>query len=455
MTPQEIILALQQGDLSPADARTLYRQATGGDIAALFPDWFVTGEQFPMDPTEPQGRAALLRQIRAAAPGGPAMGDAGARAAAILRQVRPTRGQVWEGDIPPAPRYAPVTAEGEIPPVPGRAAPPLGFASEVDRALAERGMTRADLAQRPVYPGQRPSFGTGPQAGMAPPTGPGKSTAAAPADEPNRMPPELRQALAAALRPRASTPRRTTPAATGMPSDEPMDGQAAEEEPASARKLSGPGYDIELDPEVLGTAQQRVSEDAADQGAPTWALPLIMAGFTMAASRSPDMLTAMAEGGIAGVNQYARDLAEKRRDALTKIAMDREERMAQATVAKTILDAQREARQERRDVAKSEKEMQELELKLRLFPLEQQKMMAAIGALNRQGTGAGRAPTSFEEFAKLVETVGLEKAQQLWSIYRPRTLGFMDIPGMAEQLGMGGTTAAPPGIDPTAPFLGP
>ena len=56
--------------------------------------------------------------------------------------------------------------------------------------------------------------------------------------------------------------------------------------------------------------------------APKWALPLMMAGLRMAASDNPSLLGAAAEGGIAGMEEYAKKQAELRQDAKDKIALD-------------------------------------------------------------------------------------------------------------------------------------
>ena len=56
--------------------------------------------------------------------------------------------------------------------------------------------------------------------------------------------------------------------------------------------------------------------------APKWALPLMMAGLRMAASDNPSLLGAAAEGGIAGMEEFAKKQAELRQDAKDKIALD-------------------------------------------------------------------------------------------------------------------------------------
>jgi hypothetical protein len=50
------------------------------------------------------------------------------------------------------------------------------------------------------------------------------------------------------------------------------------------------------------------------EDAPAWAMPLMVAGFTMAASDNPDMLGAAAEGGIAGVDAYVKAENQKKQD---------------------------------------------------------------------------------------------------------------------------------------------
>ena len=59
-----------------------------------------------------------------------------------------------------------------------------------------------------------------------------------------------------------------------------------------------------------------LNPEAKDKGkeAPAWAMPLMMAGLQMAASNNPDMLGALGEGGIKGLEEYARIQKEKRED---------------------------------------------------------------------------------------------------------------------------------------------
>ena len=59
-----------------------------------------------------------------------------------------------------------------------------------------------------------------------------------------------------------------------------------------------------------------LNPEKKDKGkeAPAWAMPLMMAGLQMAASNNPDMLGALAEGGIKGLEEYARIEKEKKED---------------------------------------------------------------------------------------------------------------------------------------------
>ena len=62
--------------------------------------------------------------------------------------------------------------------------------------------------------------------------------------------------------------------------------------------------------------------DSDGKDAPAWAMPLMMAGLKMAASDNPDMLGALAEGGIKGLEQYAKQQKEKKDDAKDQIELD-------------------------------------------------------------------------------------------------------------------------------------
>jgi len=76
------------------------------------------------------------------------------------------------------------------------------------------------------------------------------------------------------------------------------------------------------DREFIDTIGKEVYGKKGDKDAPAWAMPLMIAGLQMAASNNPDMLGAMAEGGIKGVEEYARATKEKREDAKDKIELD-------------------------------------------------------------------------------------------------------------------------------------
>ena len=62
--------------------------------------------------------------------------------------------------------------------------------------------------------------------------------------------------------------------------------------------------------------------DKDGKDAPEWAMPLMMAGLKMAASDNPSLLGALAEGGISGMEEYARKQAEKRQDAKDQISLE-------------------------------------------------------------------------------------------------------------------------------------
>jgi len=62
--------------------------------------------------------------------------------------------------------------------------------------------------------------------------------------------------------------------------------------------------------------------DKDGDDAPEWAMPLMMAGLKMAASDNPSLLGALAEGGISGMEEYAKKQAQKREDAKEQIALE-------------------------------------------------------------------------------------------------------------------------------------
>ena len=62
--------------------------------------------------------------------------------------------------------------------------------------------------------------------------------------------------------------------------------------------------------------------DKDGDDAPEWAMPLMMAGLKMAASDNPSLLGALAEGGISGMEEYAKKQAEKRESAKEQIALE-------------------------------------------------------------------------------------------------------------------------------------
>ena len=72
-------------------------------------------------------------------------------------------------------------------------------------------------------------------------------------------------------------------------------------------------------------ALKKIGEDyygKKGKEAPAWSMPLMMMGLQMAASDNPSLLGAMGEGGIKGVEEYARAQKEKREDAKDKVKLD-------------------------------------------------------------------------------------------------------------------------------------
>jgi hypothetical protein len=88
-------------------------------------------------------------------------------------------------------------------------------------------------------------------------------------------------------------------------------------------------------------ALKKIGEEyyGKDKGdAPAWAMPLMMAGLQMAASNNPDMLGALGEGGIKGLEQYAKQEKEKREDAKDKIALDMQKATKLVEISSRNLD---------------------------------------------------------------------------------------------------------------------
>jgi len=76
------------------------------------------------------------------------------------------------------------------------------------------------------------------------------------------------------------------------------------------------------DNEALNNIGKELYGKDKEKDAPAWAMPLMMAGLQMAASDNPSMLGAMGEGGIKGLEEYARMQKEKKQDAKDKIELD-------------------------------------------------------------------------------------------------------------------------------------
>jgi hypothetical protein len=76
------------------------------------------------------------------------------------------------------------------------------------------------------------------------------------------------------------------------------------------------------------------------EDAPAWALPLMVAGFTMAASDNPDMLGAAAEGGIAGVDTYIK--TKDKKDQKMKDQLDAYLKLEDIDIRKEQMDLSNE-----------------------------------------------------------------------------------------------------------------
>jgi hypothetical protein len=83
-------------------------------------------------------------------------------------------------------------------------------------------------------------------------------------------------------------------------------------------------------------------EGEKEGDAPKWALPLMMAGLRMAASDNPSLLGAAAEGGIAGMEEYAKKQKELRQDAKDKIALDMQKASAIINLRQKGVDLQKD-----------------------------------------------------------------------------------------------------------------
>jgi hypothetical protein len=76
--------------------------------------------------------------------------------------------------------------------------------------------------------------------------------------------------------------------------------------------------------------------------APAWAMPLMMAGLKMAASDNPSMLGALAEGGISGMEDYAKKQAQKREDAKDQIQLEMQKMSAIINLKAQDIDVEKE-----------------------------------------------------------------------------------------------------------------
>lgn len=76
------------------------------------------------------------------------------------------------------------------------------------------------------------------------------------------------------------------------------------------------------DEKAINDIGKELYGEGKGKDAPAWAMPLMMAGLQMAASDNPSMLGAMGEGGIKGLEEYARMQKEKKQDAKDKVELE-------------------------------------------------------------------------------------------------------------------------------------
>lgn len=88
-----------------------------------------------------------------------------------------------------------------------------------------------------------------------------------------------------------------------------------------------PSTPMQQPPGLAQAATENVAKDAKKEGAPEWAMPLIVMGLTMAGSRKPGLLAAAAEGGIAGIQAMYAQKQSQRQEERDQLAQDREERI--------------------------------------------------------------------------------------------------------------------------------
>jgi len=76
------------------------------------------------------------------------------------------------------------------------------------------------------------------------------------------------------------------------------------------------------DEKAINDIGKELYGEGKGKDAPAWAMPLMMAGLQMAASDNPSMLGAMGEGGIKGLEEYARMQKEKKQDAKDAVELE-------------------------------------------------------------------------------------------------------------------------------------
>jgi hypothetical protein len=234
--------------------------------------------------------------------------------------------------------------------------------------------------------------------------------------DPELTPPQRPQAASAPPRSAAQPPMIAPPLPRPERAPEPPQSDV------SSLALDAP----EPSAEPMGlqqVAQQKIAEDAAKDGAPEWALPLIMAGLSMAANSSKGLLEAAAEGGIAGVNALYMQRRQNREDARLDLAGKREERQLEQGERRLSIEEQNA-----KDLAAYRRESTALDReKLGISQAESAADRAYknnyLDYLKSRSGEAGRAPTRPEQFqqiyegfaAKLPPDQALSAARDLWS----------------------------------------
>lgn len=230
---------------------------------------------------------------------------------------------VYASDAPPA---APVM---EAPSGPTGAADRRGMrVGQADRAQATSDSV-IDWWNETVRPGGSPGGGGQSRGATVPdrnePVADAASGVAPSYDDPGRP---------SAVRPEAAPPPGVTasaPSSPGAPSP-----RAAGERGGAVPTSDFPtpprrpvDRTARLDMDTPEMAALKVQDAAAEDGAPSWALPIISAGLAMMASNNPSFLGAIGEGGMVGLQQ----MMEQRQRDLEEARYEREMEMTEREMA--------------------------------------------------------------------------------------------------------------------------